>query len=120
MSSKYAMPNDENVEKAVLGAMLFDDAGLECGLVCLNASDFFFFNNQAVFETIVDISNAGEKVDYVTVSARLQGKVKATYIVELYTNTATSVGIKSYCNILLDLSFRRRAITKAQEILEAA
>lgn len=120
MDSKYAMPNDENVEKAVLGAMLFDKDGLECGLGCLSTADFFFFNNQTIFQAMSDISNSGENVDYVTVSARLQGKVKATYIVELFTNTATSVGIKSYCNILLDLSFRRRAITKAQEILEAA
>lgn len=120
MDSKYAMPNDENVEKAVLGAMLFDKDGLECGLGCLSATDFFFFNNQAIFQAMSDINNSSERVDYVTVSSRLQGKVKATYIVELFTNTATSVGIKSYCNILLDLSFRRRAITKAQEILEAA
>ena len=53
--------NDENVEKAVLGAMLFDKDGLECGLGCLSSTDFFFFNNQAIFQAMADISNSGER-----------------------------------------------------------
>ena len=118
--SNNIMPADGNAEKAVLGAMLYDSDGLGCGLSCLNADDFYYIDNKKIFEGIKSVYDKGKVVDYVTVAAELEGVVGAPYIIDLFTSTCTSAGIKHYCNILLDLSFRRRSIIKAQEILEAA
>lgn len=120
MSNKNIMPADEKVEKAVLGAMLYDSYGLECGLGCLKAEDFYYIVNQNIFKAITEVSNSGGKVDYITVSARLEGTVNGAYVVSLFADTATSAGIKNYCNILLELSYRRRSITKANNVLVAA
>lgn len=120
MSNKYIMPADGNAERAVLGAMLYDKDGLGCGLGCLKTDDFYYIDNQKVFNAIKAVYDKGKVVDYVTVSAELEGVVGAPYVIELFTSTCTSAGIKHYCNILLDLSYRRRSIIKAQEILEAA
>ena len=114
------LPCDEKVEKAILGAMLFDEDGLECGLSCLKADDFYFINNKNVFSAIISVKNKGYKVDYVTVSAMLEGTVSAAYIVDLFSNTITSAGIKNYCNLLLGLAYRRRSIMQAEEIIKVA
>lgn len=120
MDNKYKMPADRQAERAVLGAMLFDIDGLECGLGCLNADDFYYIDNQKVFTAIKSVYDMDKTVDYVTVSAALEGKVAVEYVIDIFTSTCTSAGIKSYCNILLELSHRRRSIIKAEEILEAA
>lgn len=120
MDNKYKMPADINAEKAVLGAMLYDNAGLNCGLGCLKSDDFYYLDNQKIFDGIKSVYDKGKIVDYVTVSAELEGAVDVSYIINLFTSTCTSAGIKHYCNILLDLSYRRRSILKAQKILEAA
>ena len=96
MSNKNIMPADEKVEKAVLGAMLYDSYGLECGLGCLKAEDFYYIVNQNIFKAITEVSNSGGKVDYITVSARLEGTVNGAYVVSLFADTATSAGIKNY------------------------
>lgn len=120
MMVKCTMPADENAEKAVIGAMLFDDYGLKNALDCLSSEDFYYIGNQKIFQAIVSISGKGESVDFVTVTAALGSEVSQAYVVELMANTSTSANVKSHCNILLDLAYRRRCIIKADAVLEAA
>lgn len=115
------LPKSEEAERAVLGAMLYDEYGLDCGLSCLKAEDFFFEVNQRVFNAIVDVKNENIPVDCVTVRARLENnKVPSDYVINLFCEIATSANVKNHCNILLDLSYRRRSILQAEEILKIA
>lgn len=114
------LPCDERAERAVLGSMLYDEYGLDCGLGCLKADDFFYITNQKVFDAMVAVKNDNIPVDCVTVTARLEGQVPADYIMELFCSIATSANIKSHCNVILDLAYRRRSILQAEEIKKLA
>ncbi len=120
MADYKNLPSDERAEKYILGAMLYDDYGLECGLSCLKESDFYYITNQKVFNAISQIKNDNAIVDCITVGAKLEGQVPADYIVQLFCNVATSANIKSHCNIVLDLAYRRRSILLADEIKDLA
>ncbi len=120
MMDKPKMPADINCEKAVIGAMLFDDYGLKNALDCLSAEDFYYIGNQKIFNAIIDLNTKGKSVDIVTVIAAMEGEVPQEYVIELASETSTSANVKSHCNILLDLAYRRRCIIKANAVLEAA
>ncbi len=114
------MPFDDNAEKAVIGAMLFDEYGLKSALDCLESADFYYIAHQKIYEAISGLYAKGANIDFITVAAAIDDDATKQYLAELACYVSTSACIKSHCNILLDLAYRRRCIIKADAVLEAA
>lgn len=117
------LPINEELEQTILGEMLYDKYGVDCAVNCLEDSDFYFANNKQIFRTIKDLYNNGQAVDFVSVSAKMDNDDNDTaknYIINLFWGISTSANIKTHCNMLLELSYRRRSIELAEEIKKLA
>lgn len=93
-------------EEAVLGAMLFDDYGLQAGVEGLNKDDFFKKENQIMFEVCKNLHENRVSVDMVTVIDRLQSLNLtetvggAVYITGIINAVPTSANVLSHISIL--------------------
>ncbi len=114
------LPADENLESAIIGSMLYDDYGLDIGLSCLKADDFFFPQHKTIFEKMAELKNQNNAVTVNSIIAALLNEVSGEYIAKIFDKISTSAGTKTYCNQLLEMSYRRRSITAAQKVIDAA
>ncbi len=93
-------------EEAVLGAMLFDDYGLQAGTEGLTKHDFYKKENQLMFDICRNLHEDRISVDVVTVIDKIQSlnltetMGGAVYITNILNAVPTSVNILSHINIL--------------------
>jgi replicative DNA helicase len=115
------MPFDEEAERAVLGCMLFDEYGLRIAVGKLCDDDFFLPVNRTIFAKCIEMDRCGKAVNLVTVKAELSNYTDMPmYLTQLYTATLTSAYTASYCNVLLEKSYRRRALINADLVIDKA
>lgn len=107
-------PNDLLCEQATLGAMLLSKTAIPQVTSILTAEDFYQPSHALIFNAIVELANAGEPVDAVTVPAKLreQGTLKRageeTYILTLYQSSPAGGGAEFYARTVASLSRARR------------
>lgn len=117
------LPHSLESERALLGAVLFDDAHLEA---CdgLAAEHFYDPVNRRIFATIRSMAAAGRKVDQNTVGVRLaEDKTLADAggagraLLEMISSAArTRVAVGDYASVVIDLAVRREMIRVAREL----
>ena len=117
-------PSSLEAEQSVLGAVLMDkDAIIEVAEF-LKAKHFYQDKHGKIFEAVLDLYEAREPVDVVTVSERLKKNKSltkiggATYLTELVNGVPTSAHVENYANIVKDLATKRELITQASRIVE--
>ena len=109
-------------EKAVLGVIIVKD----CVDICINdfqlcKEDFYDKVNAEIFSEILNIYDENKAVDIVVLSERLRSRISdISYINEIVSMTVTSSHLSYYCEILKDLSYRRKCIDNARKIYETA
>lgn len=107
-------PNDLLCEQAAIGAMLLSKTAIPQVTALLTAEDFYQPSHALIFNAIVELANAGEPVDAVTVPAKLreQGTLKRageeTYILTLYQASPAGGGAEFYARTVASLSRARR------------
>ncbi|SDH71018.1 replicative DNA helicase [Pseudobutyrivibrio sp. 49] len=116
------MPNSLEAEQSVIGSMIVDrDVIVECSEILLK-DDFYHQQYGILFEAIVELYNAGEPVDEVTLQNKLKEKgvspeiASLEYIQELVLGVPTTVNAKSYANIVKDKALLRNIIKVNQNI----
>ncbi|MFV0465838.1 MAG: replicative DNA helicase [Lachnospiraceae bacterium] len=119
---KRIMPNSIEAEQSVTGAMLMDKEAIVIAMEQLIAEDFYHQQYGLLFQAMVNLYNAGQPVDLVT----LQNKLKEMnvpsevsgleFIRDLITSVPTSANIRSYAQIVRDKSMLRRLIKVTEEI----
>ena len=120
-TDQAGMPNVNNAERAVLGAMLIDNAIIPDVTVTLSAPSFHDTKNRTVYNAIRDVWENEGVADQVTMIPHLQdaGKldgVGQSYVAELASETATSSNWKAYAKIVTDHQNRRKMIVLAQKL----
>lgn len=106
---------NEQAEKAVLGALLFDGNTIDKDLVReLTPSDFTVITHQLIFQAMLKIDN---QIDIVTVVHALNNtQVEKGYITELLEATPTASNINYYAKIVKDNSNKTKLAKLAQYI----
>ena len=119
---KRQMPNSIEAEQSVIGSMIVDrDVIMECAEI-LNKDDFYHQQYGMLFEAIVELYNAGEPVDEITLQNKLKEKglppevASLEFIQELVLAVPTTVNAKSYANIVKDKALLRNIIKVNQNI----
>jgi replicative DNA helicase len=117
------LPHSVEAERALLGAVLFDDAHLEA---CDRLTPDHFYDpvNARIYATARAMAAAGRKVDQNTVSVRLAADASLEdaggarrVILEIVAAAArTRVAVADYARLLIDLSVRREVIRVAREL----
>lgn len=116
-------PQNIEAEKSVLGSMLLDKDAIPTVLEIVKPDDFYKESNREIFEAVVDIFNASEPTDIITVSEQLKtrGTLDAVGGLEYLTNLATSVpttaNVKHYAKIVEEKSLLRKLISASSKIV---
>ena len=124
MGSKVP-PQAIEAEKAVLGAMMNDNAVVIQVLSLLETTDFFLPAHQSIYESIAILRQKKQPIDVITVSneARTRinevdiGKSIEEYAVELSVAASSKHNVSSYAQIVLAASTQRKLITKLDETI---
>ena len=116
-------PHSPANEEAFLGSALIDPEALHD--INLAPEDLYIRRNEWVYETILKLQRAGQAVDYITVCSELDSQGRLSEIggpvrlMELINNTASSLNIDSYAEIIRDKARRRRVLKITQKLTGA-
>ena len=125
MSADRVTPNEIEVEKAVLGAMLIDNDSISRVIETLgNESAFYNSTHRRVYRAIVTLFERSEPADQVTVSEELarEGDLEAVggaaTVAALASEMATAVNAEYHAKIVLEAALRRRLIDASTQTVE--
>lgn len=120
------MPQAVNAERAVIGACLIEQDAFSRISELLRPGSFYDTKHQIIFGAIKHLNDAGEPVDCLTVTDRLQkngelGKAGgASYVGELATSMLSSAHIELHARIVAEKAQRRHIIEHARDITNEA
>jgi replicative DNA helicase len=120
-------PHHLEAERSVLGAILINNETiyrvLELGL---EARDFYREAHQKVFEVVISLSERGEPVDLITMSAALRDRGwfdqlgGSGLLTSLFDDTFAVGNVMHYARIVRDKAILRRMLQTTAEIAEEA
>ena len=124
-SGDRVTPNEIEVEKAVLGAMLIDNDSISRVVETLGDETAFYNSiHRKVYKAILTLFDRGDPADQVTVSEELarEGALEsvggAATIAALASEMATAVNAEFHAKIVLEAALRRRLIDSATQTVE--
>ena len=123
-TAERTLPQALEVERAVLGAMLIDNMAINRVVEVLGDETAFYHTpHRKVYAAIQSVSERGEPVDQVTLTAELvrRGQLDdvggAVFIAELASEMATAANAEYHAQIVLEKAQRRRLIDAATQTL---
>jgi len=124
--SQQSLPANLEAERAMLGALLLNNALFEDVQGSLDPSDFALPAHQRVFRTLVELRSQNEPLDIVTVTEHLhhRGELEAVggaeYVGELVSGVPRLTTAAHYAKIIKDRSLLRQLIQRASQIIAEA
>lgn len=119
---KRTMPNSIEAEQSVIGSMMMDRAAIIAASETLIAEDFYHHQYAVVFDSIIELFNHDDPVDFVTLQNKLKEKdvppeiSSLEYINNLVAAVPTSANIRYYANIVKEKSMLRKLIKITENI----
>ena len=119
---KRILPHSVEAEQSVIGSMIMDREAIVVASELISGDDFYNKQYGILFETMVELNDAGSPVDLVTLQNRLKEKdvppevSSLEFVRELITAVPTSANIKYYANIVSEKSTLRKLIRLNEEI----
>ena len=119
---KRILPHSLEAEQSVIGSMIMDREAIVVASELITGEDFYNRQYGVLFETMVELNDAGSPVDLVTLQNRLREKdvppevSSLEFVRELITVVPTSANIKYYANIVAEKAMLRRLIRLNEEI----
>jgi replicative DNA helicase len=123
----FVPPHDEEAEASVLGAIMLADRWLDTITVDvhLRPDDFYRPRNQLIFRAMLDLGEASEPIDTLTVANRLteSGKLEEAggrdHLDALVTRIPAIGNTKQYAQIVKENALLRSLVRAGQEIQES-
>lgn len=119
---KRILPHSVEAEQSVIGSMIMDREAIVVASELITGEDFYNKQYGILFETMVELNDAGSPVDLVTLQNKLKEKdvppeVSSLELIrDLITAVPTSANIKYYANIVAEKATLRRIIRLNEEI----
>lgn len=119
---KRVLPHSVEAEQSVIGSMMIDREAIVAASELITGEDFYNRQYGIVFETMVELNDAGSPVDLVTLQNKLKEKdvppevSSLEFVRDLVNAVPTSANIKYYANIVLEKATLRRLIRLNEEI----
>ena len=120
------LPFNMEAEQAILGSALIDGESVGEAAQVLKPDDFYFSANKFIFEAVMDLFNANQPIDFVTISEQLKvnNKLDAAggidYLKKLSVSVPTTQNVKYYSDIIREKSILRMLIRQAESISKMA
>ncbi|HWO97539.1 MAG TPA: replicative DNA helicase [Bacillus sp. (in: firmicutes)] len=115
-------PQNIEAEQAVLGAIFLEPSSLTLASELLIPEDFYRAAHQKIFNCMLNLSDRGEPIDLVTVTADLADQKileevgGVSYLSDLANSVPTAANIEYYAKIVEEKSILRRLIRTATHI----
>ncbi|MFW6096715.1 MAG: replicative DNA helicase [Chloroflexota bacterium] len=119
-------PHSLDAEEAVLGSLLIDPDAILDVASFLRPEAFYREQNKWIYRAILDLHEAREPLDFVTLSeilrkrSQLEDAGGEAYLISLLNAVPTSVNARSYARLVEGAALRRRMISAAGTIAELA
>ncbi len=126
MSFDRPMPASIEAERAILGAILLDNASFNQAAESLIADDFSLDSHRRIYLRMSELSETGRPVDFVTLSEQLgqHKEIEAVggvvYITSLTDGLPRVKNIEQYVRIVKDKSLLRSLIYASSSAMEQA
>ena len=120
------LPANADAEQLVLGAIMLDDSSFVVIGAILEPNDFSLEKHKRIFNAMLALNEAGDRIDRVTVANELmrRGHLESvdgiTYLVSLDNGLPQIYNLESYARIVKEKSLLRRIIINSQAIIERA
>ncbi|MDQ0228136.1 replicative DNA helicase [Metabacillus niabensis] len=117
-------PQNIEAEQAVLGAIFLQPSSLTLASELLIPEDFYRAAHQRIYNAMLELSDKGEPVDLVTVTAELadanllEEVGGVSYLTDLANSVPTAANIEYYGKIVEEKSILRRLIRTATTIAQ--
>jgi replicative DNA helicase len=121
-------PHSEDAERGVLGSILLDPGSAldKCLAKRLDSDAFYDRRHQALFEQMVDMSQANRPMDAITIAEWLKdhGALEKVggydYLVQLQDSTLVPAHVEFYCDIVIEKNLYRRLIEHSNTVTDSA
>src|SRR5690554_1727370 len=119
-------PQAVELEEAVLGALMLEKDALTAVVDILTAESFYKDAHKVIFQAILDLFNASEPIDLLTVTNQLRknGKLEiaggAYFITELTSRVSSAANIEYHSRIITEQAMKREMIQIASLIQREA
>jgi replicative DNA helicase len=119
-------PNSIEAEQSLLGAAMVDKKVVIEIVQQLEIDDFYSPENQAIYQAVSELNEAGKEIDIITVSDKLKymGKLEQIggieHLSDLATNIPTVSNVKHYISIVKGKSVRRKYVAAAVNVIDFA
>ena len=120
------LPHNLDAERSVLGAILLDNHALNLALEKLKADDFFLDQHRRIFERMIELGEAHQAIDLVTLTEELdrRGDLEAAggaaYLAQLVDGVPHVSNLEHYARIVREKAVLRNLAHAAQAIQEQA
>jgi replicative DNA helicase len=117
------LPHDDQLERAIIGAIIIEPSVADTVLNILKPEDFYNEKNKVLYETVIEILSEGIALDPLTLKAYLEKKGKLEYIGgEIYlslvlSDAAPPKTVEHIAHTLKEKAITRGLITVAKDIL---
>ncbi|POH09288.1 replicative DNA helicase [Fructilactobacillus sanfranciscensis] len=118
----HTPPNNPEAEKAVLGAVFLNQEAIATAAEFLTPDEFYRRANQIIFQAMLDLSDADEVIDAVSVSDKLKGQNQledvggVPYLLEVVDAVPSAANIEYYAKLVHKKATQRRLIDTANKI----
>jgi len=119
-------PQNIEAEQSVLGALVIDANALLKVVDVLKAEDFYKPEHQKIYAAIVDLFEAHNPIDILSVTNRLKEKDTygaaggSSYLAQLVESVPTAAHVAHYAQIVREKRVLRDLITASSEIADSA
>jgi replicative DNA helicase len=115
-------PNAEDLEEAVLGAMMLEKNAYTSVLEILKPEAFYKLENRMIYEVCKDLFEQGDPIDILTVTnelrkrGELEGVGGAYYITSLTNRVSSAANVEFHARIISEKHIQRELIRISDEI----
>lgn len=119
---KRVMPNSLEAEQSVVGAMIMDKDAIVAAGEILISEDFYYKQYGTLFDAMLELFNAGQPVDLITLQNKLREMdvppevSSLEYVGNLVAAVPTSANVKYYANIVKEKAVLRNLIKVTEGI----
>ncbi len=119
-------PHSQEAERSVISAILIDPEAIALIVSKLRPDHFYIRNLRFIYESMVELYNARQAIDVVTVSEQLKKHKRLTqiggraFLAELAGLLPTAAHIEDYAVLIKEFYLRRKLIEMSSKLTERA
>ncbi|MBI5191566.1 MAG: replicative DNA helicase [Nitrospirae bacterium] len=116
-------PQNVEAEQAILGAIMLENSGLDRAVEFITADDFYKEAHRRIFIGMIELSEAGEAIDIVTLPEALRKRDAleraggVSYLATLVNTVPNAANIRYHCKIVREKAILRSLISTASDII---